>query len=239
MSPIGTGALLSIAWVAVSAPAMGEIRFNGLVGLSTDYILRGHTLTRGEPAPHAGAGLEHDSGAFAGIWMSRIDFSDRWERELEIDYVLGWAGALTRDWEAGFALRRYTYPRSRDALGFDYTELEGSARFRELASLTVSYAPGWSGYTRAGPVRGERLLTTELALQYPLGRGVSIVGGLGRFELSGAAGGAHLYWNGAIAFQRQRFTLELGFYDTDSAARRLFGPAAVQQDVAGGVVWQF
>lgn len=231
----GAGALAVVPFATLRA----EGRINGLVGLTSDYVLRGRSQTGGEPAWQAGIGYEHDSGVFGGVWASRIDFDPRREHELEIDYVVGTGRTLHRDWWGEVALRRYTYPQSPDPLGYDYTEIGGTLWFRDLLTLSVAYSPGWSGYTSLGAVRSEPLLATELGLQYPLRHGFSATGGLGRLEIAGAAGGISLYWNAGVACQFDRFTVDLSYYDSDDGARRLFGSSGARGDVVAGVVYKF
>lgn len=133
--------------VLQSATLRAEGQINGLVGITSDYVFRGRSQTRGDPAWQAGLGYEHSSGAFGGVWASRVDFDPRRDHELEIDYVVGAGSDLHRDWWGEIALRRYTYPQSPDPLDYDYTEVAGTLRFRDLLSLNVAYSPGWSGYT--------------------------------------------------------------------------------------------
>lgn len=236
------GLLLAGAGLAAILPVAAlraEGRFNGLVGISTDYVLRGRSQTRGEPAWQAGVGYSHESGVFGGVWASRIDFASRWEHELEIDYVLGVGHDLHRDWWGEIALRRYSYPRSTDPLGYDYTEIGGTLQYRDLATLSVAYSPSWSGYSALGAVREEPLLATELGLQYPLRYGFSATAGIGRLDIGGPWGGASLFWNAGIAWQWGRFTADLGYYDADRNAQRLYGPTSVRGDVIAGVVYKF
>ncbi len=231
------GAGLAAAQPFACLRAEGKV--NGLVGLTTDYVFRGRSQTRGEPASQAGIGYEHPSGVFGGVWASRTDFASRWDHELEIDYVVGFGRDLRGDWRGEVTLRRYTYPRSPDPIGYDYTEVGGTLQYRDLLTLGVAYSPGWSGYTTLGAVRSDRLLATEVGLQYPLPHGFSATGGLGRLDIAGRWGGTSLYWNAGIAWQIGRFTVDLGYYDTDRRARRLYGRSSVRGDVVAGVVYQF
>ena len=236
------GLLLASAGVSAILPCAtlrAEGRINGLVGVTNDYVFRGRSQTSGDPAWQAGIGYEHSSGAFGGVWASRVDFDTRWDHELEIDYVVGLGRDLHRGWWGEIALRRYTYPKSPDALGYDYTEIGGTLRFRDLVTLSVAYSPGWSGYTSLGAVRSDRLLATEVGLQYPLRYGFSATGGLGRLEIAGRSGGTSLSWNAGVACQLGRFTVDLSYYDTDDSARRLFGPTSVRGDVVAGVIYKF
>lgn len=228
-----------LAAILPFAALQAEGRVNGLVGVNTDHVFRGRSLTGGDPAWQAGIGYEHSSGLFGGVWASRIDFASRWDHELEIDYVLGVGHDLHRDWWGEIALRRYSFPRSTGPLGYDYTEVGGTLRFRDLVTLSVAWSPGWSGYTALGAVDGEPLLAVEAGLQYPLRYGFSATGGLGRVEIAGPWGGSSLYWNAGVAWQFGRFTADLSYYDTDNGAQQLYGPTSVQGDVVAGVVYQF
>ncbi len=236
------GLLLASAGVSAILPfasLRAEGRINGLVGVTSDYVFRGRSQTGGDPAWQAGIGYEHSSGAFGGVWASRVDFDSRWDHELEIDYVAGFGRDLHRDWWGEIALRRYTYPQSPDPLGYDYTEIGGMLRFRDLVTLSVAYSSGWSGYTTRGAARSERLFATEVGLQYPVGHGFSATGGLGRLDIAGPSGGTSLYWNAGVACQYGRFTIDLSYYDTDSSARRLFGPTSIQGEVVAAIVYKF
>ena len=229
------GTLMILPYAAQGAAG----QFNGLVGVTTDYVFRGRSQTRGEPAWQAGVGYEHHTGAFGGIWASRIDFNSRWDHEVEIDYVAGIGRGLHRDWWGEISLRRYTYPRSPDPIGYDYNEIDGTLRFRDLVTLNVAYSWDWAGYTSLGAVQNNRLIATEVGLQYPLGRGFSATGGLGRNDIAGRWGGAYWHWNAGVAHQYGRLTVDLSYYDTNSDARRLFGPASAQGDFVAGVVYSF
>jgi len=234
--------LLASAGVVVglqSATIRAEGQINGLVGITNDYVFRGRSQTSGDPAWQAGIGYEHSSGAFGGVWASRVDFNSRWDHELEIDYVVGFGRDLHRDWRGEIALRHYTYPQSPDPLDYDYTEIAGTLRFRDFVTLIVAYSPGWSGYTSRGAVRSDRLLAAEVGLQYPVGHGFSATGGLGRLDIAGPSGGTSLYWNAGVAHQYSRLTVDLSYYDTDRSARALYGPTSVQGDVVAAIVYKF
>lgn len=236
------GLLLASAGVSAILPfatLSAEGRINGLVGVTSDYVFRGRSQTSGVPAWQAGIGYEHGSGAFGGVWASRVDFNSRLDHELEIDYVVGFGRNLHRDWRGEMTLRRYTYPRSPDLIGYDYTEIGGTLSFRDLVTLNVAYAPGWSGYTTRGAVRSDRLIATEVGLQYPLRRGFSATGGLGRLDIAGPSGGTSMYWNAGVAHQYGRLTVDLSYYDTDRSARRLYGPTSVQGELVAAIVYKF
>jgi hypothetical protein len=207
----------------------GWERINGLVGVASDLRFE-VSQTGGDPAWQAGSAI-----AQLRCVRRRLDQPRRLGpflgSELEIDYVAGFGRDLHRDWWGEIALRRYTYPQLPDPLGYDYTEIGGMLRFRDLVTLSVAYSPDWSGYTSLGAVHSEQLLATEVGLQYPLRYGFSATGGLGRLEITGQWGGTSHYWNAGFAHQYDRLTVDLSYYDTDSSAQRLFGPTSVQGEV--------
>jgi uncharacterized protein (TIGR02001 family) len=58
------------------------------VGISSNYIWRGITQTDKKPAVSVGADYSHQSGFYAGTWLSNVDFSD--DTNLELDLYSGY-----------------------------------------------------------------------------------------------------------------------------------------------------
>lgn len=230
----GAGVLTAL----VPLPCLAEGHLTGLAGLSTDHVFRGRSQTRGDPAAQAGIGYQHHSGVFGGIWASNVDYNPVESGEFELDYILGYGHDLTRDWWGEVTLRQYTYPKSNDLIDYDYVEVGAAVRYRDWLSLTIAYAPEWRGYF-SGAVRDRDMLALEAGLQWPLRAGFSAVAGVGRLELSGSGTGGYVFWNAGLAFQYRNFTLDVGYYDTDSNGRELLGSSALRGELVGSVIYRF
>jgi uncharacterized protein (TIGR02001 family) len=71
---------------------------SGNVGLFSDYIFRGYTQTKEDPALQGGFDVEHESGAYAGVWASNVNWTTEGgymdDNSLELDFYGGFAGGL-------------------------------------------------------------------------------------------------------------------------------------------------
>jgi uncharacterized protein (TIGR02001 family) len=94
--------------------------FSSNVGVYSQYVFRGLTQTNEDPALQGGLDYSHDSGFYAGTWLSNIswfsDLNPGNSVSLEWDGYLGfkksWARGITTD----IGYLRYEYPGSYPAL---------------------------------------------------------------------------------------------------------------------------
>jgi uncharacterized protein (TIGR02001 family) len=89
------------------------------VTLATDYKFRGISQTDTSPAVQGGFDIAFDTGIYAGIWGSNVDFA----KSMELDYYVGFAADLndTVSYDVGFVY--YDYPGTPDT---DRTWMGGS-----------------------------------------------------------------------------------------------------------------
>ena len=108
--------------LAVLLPLAAQAGFSANLAVTTDYVWRGVSQTLGDPALQGGLDFEHDSGVYAGVWASKVDFFDGGDPEadpadddgadVEIDYYAGFAGETENGlgWDIGIV--SYTFPDS-------------------------------------------------------------------------------------------------------------------------------
>ncbi|MFK5987074.1 MAG: TorF family putative porin [Pseudomonadota bacterium] len=88
--------LLSLAVssvVVTSALLSTHVQAEGIsanVALTSDYYFRGVSQTMNDPAIQGGFDWAHDSGVYAGIWASNVDFGD--DTTIETDFYAGFSG---------------------------------------------------------------------------------------------------------------------------------------------------
>ena len=84
-----------LAEEAPAAEAASEFSYSANVGLYSDYIFRGYTQTKHQPAIQGGFDLEHSSGFYAGIWGSNVEWTTEsgimTDNSVEIDIYGGYA----------------------------------------------------------------------------------------------------------------------------------------------------
>lgn len=141
---------LSGAVFADETPALPfGLSVTGTAALTSDYRYRGITQTFNDPAVQAGFVLSHESGAYAGVWGSNVDFGGT--AHIELDPYIGYATTLD-----SFAnkplldvgLWYYAYPSESD---LNWLELYGKLTFKDVlvqgASLltAVNYTNDYAG----------------------------------------------------------------------------------------------
>ncbi len=140
--------LLSVATLSLSVPAMAEDgglpgEFSTTIGFASEYSFRGIAQSNEGPAVQGSIDWSHDSGFYAGVWGSNVDFNDGDEAHIETDLYVGYTGEVggfTYDIGAIY----YAYPGADSSLDYDYYEgaLAIGYDFDVLAlSTSVNYSP--------------------------------------------------------------------------------------------------
>ena len=135
-----TKTVLATALLAGAGVAQAELSAN--IGAASNYYFRGITQTDDGAAVSGGIDYEHESGFYAGTWLSNIDFTSAPNASVEVDGYLGFGGDIG-DSGVGYDLSAwyYWYP---DAGGdaqngeLDYAEISGSLSW-EWATATLAY----------------------------------------------------------------------------------------------------
>lgn len=194
--------------------------FSGHVTLTTDYVWRGVSQSRGDPAVQGGFQFEHGSGLFAGLWASSVDFPSNAlrdpPRDLEIDYYLGYGRRLGGPWSGSLLVTRYTYPGADPSVDYDYDELGATLQLGAWVAASLRYTDSIFGHD-------EPALAWELNGRYPLSPRFELAAGVGEFDLDHLLGDSYRYWSLALTATAGRFSFELTAIDTDGSAERLFG----------------
>jgi uncharacterized protein (TIGR02001 family) len=122
-----TGALLSASLLAsgqVLAEAPWSISAN--IGAVSNYVWRGVTQTGDQAAVQGGLDVSHESGFYAGTWVSNIDWGSGGPT-YELDLYTGFGGNITDDLSYDISGIYYAYPDGRDS---DFAELGGSMSWK-------------------------------------------------------------------------------------------------------------
>jgi uncharacterized protein (TIGR02001 family) len=132
----GLAALLLLASAAV---ANAEV--TGTLSAVSDYNWRGVTQTSQDPALQGSIDYAHDSGFYAGVWGSNVDFGDCCDENIETDLYAGFSGGEDVTWDFGIVY--YYYPGADD---LDFPEVYAGLGYKWLSGK-LSYSSDF------GPVR--------------------------------------------------------------------------------------
>ena len=111
------------ALAMLGGPALAEVTANTTV--TNNYLWRGLTQTSNNPAVQGGIDYAHDSGFYAGTWVSNVNYGPGDIFSYEHDLYLGFAGGDELTWDVGWLYYNYD-----DDARFDFHELYGSLGWR-------------------------------------------------------------------------------------------------------------
>ena len=180
-----TAALLA----ALSAPAFaqeaeeeesGPFSFN--IGIVSDYAFRGVSQTNEGPAIQGGMDYAHDSGFYAGVWASNVDFVDNDGANAEVDFYLGWSTNFTETLTFDVSLLRYVYI---DQNAYEYNELLVNLGVGDYLSFQLGYSNDVFNSDETG-------IYYQVAGTYPLPWAeLTLNGSLGHYDLDDALGDSY------------------------------------------------
>jgi uncharacterized protein (TIGR02001 family) len=215
-----------------AAEATGPHTFSVSLWAVSDYRWRGVSQSQEDPAFQAAFDYEHESGFYAGVWGSSVDFTDddtlaedEDSADIEVDFYVGYSFDITERLAGDVSLMRYFYPDVAEGIDYDYNELTGQLTWDEWLTFLVAYsndefASGETGiYYNIG---GEWSLPAELTL----------TAGVGYFDLDDTLGDSYVDWNVGLTRAFGPFELALTYVDTNGGGEELYGRLADESLVA-------
>jgi len=230
---------LGIAAVAGTQVARAEGTLGGHVAGTTDYVFRGLSQTRGNPAAQADLHYQTTTGWVAGLWGSTVDLNRGSGATLELNAYAGRAWSVGGPWNAKVTAVQYVYPNDTAYLPYDYFELVASFAYEDRLALTLSWSPNTSRYSSYGIARDQQALTYELIGQWPLRGSLSATGSVGYYDLSQLFETGYFYGSAGLGGNFARFRVDLGYFVTDQEATDLFGPEVAGDRWSLTVAWRF
>lgn len=196
----------------VSAAHAADV--SGTATLTSDYVWRGTTQTRGDAAVQAGFKAAADSGFYGALWGSNVEFDPATHASSELDFSLGWSGAIAPDWTLDANLTHYRYPST--TVDLNWTEAIATLGWKQNYWAQL----GWSNDALA---TGEAGTYLQLGAKYPISERVRIEGAVGHYWLDDAYGDrySHAQLGATWAFKAP-FELRVTAHGTDHSAKALF-----------------
>ena len=187
--------------------------FSANTAIVSDYVFRGMSQSDESFAIQGGFDAEHDSGLYAGLWASTVDFNDNDEASTEIDFYAGYGGEVnTVSYDVGGIY--YAYPGADTPRDYDYFEVYGSLGYdfsAASAAITVNYSPDY--YNESGDS-----LYKHLGVDVPLSEGFTLSGGVGHQSIDdNTSFGVPDYtdWNLALGYDWEQISVSLTYHDTN------------------------
>jgi uncharacterized protein (TIGR02001 family) len=220
-TPLLFAACAGIGLLVLASQAQAAT-LSGNATLTSDYVWRGTTQTQGDAAVQAGFKLAGDSGFYGSVWGSNVEFAPETHASSELDFTVGWGGALSDKWALDVNLLRYQYPST--TVDLNWTELNGTLTYDSNYWLSMGYSTEALGGEEDG-------LYTQLGARYPINDVFRIEGAVGYYLLDGYSAAADSYLHGqlsAVWAVKAPLELRVTAHATDANAEDIFG-----DDLAG------
>ena len=188
----------------------GSAEFTGYGVLTSDYVYRGVTYSDGHIAAQLGADVNFDNGFYLGAWGSTVDIQNgpTRQRDLQINYYVGYAFDLNNHWSLGANVVAYTFPGQTGNVDYDYEEVTFSANYRDFVWLEYSWSPDLyhSGFESRN---------VELLFEWPLGWDTVLGAGAGHYDTSELTGSGYGYWQVGVTRPFGIVDIDLRYHDTN------------------------
>lgn len=205
---------VAVGGLLLGMASSAQAQVSGNATLTSDYVWRGSSQTREDPAIQAGVKYVHESGLYASVWGSNVKFKPDNGARSEFDLAVGWSGEIAADWALDVYLLRYQYPSANTNL--NWNEINASITWRDNYWLAV----GYSNNAMATDTTGTYAL---LGARYPINDQWRVEGSVARYVLDSAYADSYTHGAAGVVWTfRAPFEARLTLHGTDSAAKRLF-----------------
>lgn len=210
-------ASLSCALLALAALARaGGPEVSGNATVTSDYVFRGVSQTRGAPALQAGMQLDWKSGWYFAPWASNVNFEPGGNEHGELDLAVGWAGEAGKGWALDVSLVRYTYPGHSE---LNASDLIVTATHKERYFVSLSLSEDALGLGDAGG-------WIETGGRWSLRKHLGLEVAAGRYVLPSLRNDGYSALRLELTFPFEHVTPRLDVHWASDEARDAFGEAA-------------
>jgi uncharacterized protein (TIGR02001 family) len=212
--------------------------FGGSVAVTTDYLYRGLSQTRGEPALQGAVQWTSSAGWNVGLWASTVEFAPDLGPRFEVDLHAARSWALGSDWSVQVGWVHYAYPDD-DGFDYDYDELTASLSFQQRLTLNIAWSPNTTQFGNHEIVREKQAVAYELTGMQPINSRLSLCAGAGYYDVSELFGVGYWYWNVGVTFMWDALQVDVMRIDTDATAEELYAYPASGGRWTAALSWRF
>jgi uncharacterized protein (TIGR02001 family) len=223
-------ALLPAATQAAGAGLGAELDW------TSNYLWRGISLSRHEPALQGAATVSSRDGYGIGAWMSTVEFRTPpgGPDAPELQQVFqAWARRpLPGQWSTAARLSWVAFPGAEAPGTSGFPELELALDWAGRLVLSGFVADGTYGYLSGSPVRRGRVVGASLAGVLPLPARFGLTWDAGWVDAEGAADVAWGHWSVGIARRFGPLEIHVGRASTWHRPFAAFGSAVARSETA-------
>jgi uncharacterized protein (TIGR02001 family) len=235
---LGTLLLMSLAACEV-ASAEGSRIVTGSVGVTSDFVFRGLSLTRGKPTAQASLDVEFPSEFYLGGFVAGADPNPGPSPALEFDVWAGKYWRLADDLSFDLRLSQYTYPDDPRRANYNRSEITGTLGFRDRLFVAAIYSPNTEAVGSSPGYDDGGAWAVEISGRHAFNDRLSLAVGAGLYGLERVYHDNFVYWNATLIANLSPFELQLGWLGIDHQAEDHFRDDAIGNRLAFTALWRF
>ena len=214
-------------------------RWGGSVGVTSDYVYRGVSLSDSRYAWQgslfAGIG-QHWSG---GLWASTVE--NQWGRgtPFEVSGYMAYAFEPADDWNLRTAWSHYAYFGPPSQLTYDYDELNASIAYQSRWVLGLSWMPNAEGVRYSNGRVKSSAWAADFTIVQPVYESWSVTAGAGYYDVSGLYTTGYAYWHAGVTGTVGPFGFDLLYLGSDHHAEQIYGDSITGSRFSAALRWRF
>jgi uncharacterized protein (TIGR02001 family) len=222
-----------------AARADGTRVVNGSVGLTSDFVYRGLSLTRGKPTAQASVDVEFPREFYVGGFVAGADPNAGPSPAVEFDVWAGKYWRLPADFSFDLRLAQFTYPDDPRRVNYNRSEIAGTLGFRNRLYFAAIYSPNTRALGSSPGYDEGDVWSMEVSARHALNERFALSAGIGRYGLGDVYHDSYNYWNATLTGVFVPFELQLAYLGVDSGLESHFSGDSVGERVALTALWRF
>ncbi len=220
--------LLILPSLVTAGEKVGEFDLSANVALTTDYVWRGVSQSKSDPALQGGFDVSHSSGLYVGVWGSNVDFNDT--AQMELDIYAGFAKEFESGVSVDVGILHYDYPGAADGLDYAFNEYYLGVGYTIKGvglNAKYSFSPDFYG-TPAGNVDDKSAWYLDFGADYTLPYEVVIAAHYGytageHFDNTANNPDSYADYKVSLSKEIKGFGFDLSYTDTNDDGESLNG----------------
>ena len=211
----------------------------GSLGGTSDFVFRGLSLTRGNPAAQASLDVEFPREFYIGAFVATADPNPGPSPPVEMDFWAGRYWRMSEDYSGDLRVSQYTYPYDPRRVNYNRTELRATVGFRNALFLAAIYSPNTKAVGSSAGYAEGNAWAVEISGRHPFNDRYSLSAGLGHYGLNEIYHDSYNYWNATLTATLKPFEVQLAYLGVDDHAKDHFVDDSVGDRVALTALWRF
>jgi uncharacterized protein (TIGR02001 family) len=212
----------------------------GSIGASSDYVLRGISQNRGDPALQGDLHLQFAPHWSIGFWGSQLQLLPN-RHSVELDSYLQWTRPLGSDFNLALSATHYAYPHDPRPINYDYHEFTAALSWRDQLYATVAYAPSVNLFTTHGYTveHDKRVYTFELAAHRSLCAHLDALAGVGFYGPRDIDYASYTYGSASLVWHYAKWRADLSWIAVQNADHRWYNQGKAGGPLTLSLSWSF